>query len=192
MDLIYSSGTFYNISEKLFEYWLKCVYDLKARSVIDDLDMKYLEFKRAMEADYNGYIDFSSRGIEPVICGLFKSFRNEKIRMGMNDRKMPRFDSVESQALSENIFRVIGRMAPGKKWVCHIKHGDIADEQDIYNLWALKKGNKGAKITREIFIPLKGIEQNAFLFAKDQNIWVWDMQCLNRILRLYGKFELVL
>jgi len=192
IDLLYSCGTFYKIFEKLFEYWLKYVYNLKTRSMIDDMGMKYLEFKRSLGDDYDAYREFRGKSVETVICELFKSFRNEKIRVGMNDRKMPHFDSVETRALSENVFQVTGRVAPNKRWICHVKLGDIADEQDIYNLWDIKAVTKRSKIMRKIFIPLKGIEQNAFLLAKDQNIWVWDIQRLNRILHLFGKFELVL
>jgi len=41
-------------------------------------------------------------------------------------------------------------------------------------------------------MPLNGIENNAFLLAKEHNIWVWDIEQLNRMLRLFGKFELAL
>ena len=44
MDLVYNIGVFFRVSVKLFEYWLKYVYSLKTQSMIDDLDIKYLEF----------------------------------------------------------------------------------------------------------------------------------------------------
>ena len=59
-------------------------------------------------------------------------------------------------------------------------------------MWDLKASDEKVKIAKKIFIPLKGIEQNAFLLAKEQNIWVWDVQQLNNMLRLFEKFELVL
>ncbi|RKY41883.1 MAG: hypothetical protein DRP85_04705 [Candidatus Makaraimicrobium thalassicum] len=190
MDLVYNSGGFYKISEKLFEYWLKYVYSLKTYSMIDDMDIKYLEFKHSMDEDYKSYCEFSAKSAVTVICDLFKSFRNEKIRVNMNFRKMPRFDAVESRALSKNVFQITGRIK-NKQWICHVKQGDIADECDISNLWNIKTGDERSKIARKIFIPLKGVEQNSFLLAKEQNIWVWDAQQLNKILRLFQKFELV-
>ena len=78
------------------------------------------------------------------------------------------------------------------KWVCTVKENDIADENDINKLAFLKKTKDGTKVIRKIFIPLKGIEQNAFLLAKEQNIWIWDVKQLNKLLRLYGKYEIVL
>ncbi|MFH1552102.1 MAG: ATP-binding protein [Candidatus Omnitrophota bacterium] len=191
MDLVCKSGIFYKISDKLFEYWLKYVYSLKTQSMIDDMDIKYLEFKRCIEEDYRGYLEFSAKDAVTVISDLFKSFRDEKVRINMNDRKMPHFDLVESQAVSGNVFQVTGSVQ-NKKWVCHVKQNDIADEHDVYGLWEVKAEDESSKITRKIFIPLKGIEQNAFLLAKEQNIWVWDARQLNEIFRLFGKFELVL
>ncbi len=191
MDLVYNSGVFYRIDDKLFEYWLRNVYALKTRSEIDDLDIKYLEFKRSIDEDYSRYCEFCSKNVTDVLCDLFSSFRNEKVRISMNDRIMPQFEKVKSRPLSDNVHEIAG-CEGNRKWVCHVKQNDIADENDIYNLWAIKPGAGSEKITRKIFMPLKRIEHNAYLLAKEQNIWVWDIQQMNDILRLYGKFELVL
>jgi hypothetical protein len=192
MDLIYRSGMFYKISDKLFEYWLKNVYALKTKSVIDDLDIKYLEFKNLVDDDYQKYCRFSTLSVTEVIHDLFGSFRNEKIHVRLSERKMPQFGDVKSRYISGNISEVAGLFGD-KSWVCHIRYSGRAEEQDIYALSGLKEAaGKSAKITRKIFVPLKGIEHNAFLLAKEKNIWVWDVQQLNEVLRLFGKFELVL
>ena len=191
MDLIYNSGTFYKISDKLFEYWLKYVYCLKTRSMIDDMDIKYLEFKKAIGEDYDSFLSFGEKSLESVMCGLFGLFSNEKIHLSVNCRKMPRFDKIESRAVSDNTFAVTARVE-GREWVCHVKRNDITDEHDICALWDKRSAKNGDRIARKIFVPLKGIEQNAFLLAKEQNIWIWDLQQINKIFRLYGKFELVL
>ena len=190
MDLVYNSGIFYKISEKLFEYWLKYVYSLKTKSMIDEMDIKYLEFKRLIEEDYNEYCEFAKKPVTEIITDLFKSFKGEKVRINMNGRKMPRFTTVLGKKLSKNVYEVTGDVG-SKRWICHIKEGDIADEHDIGNLWNQKLDDDKTKIARKIFISFKGIEQNAFLLAKEQNIWVWDTHEINRILRLFGKFELV-
>jgi len=191
MDLVYSSGVFYKISDKLFEYWLKYVYHLKTRSMIDDMDIKYVEFKNLVGKDFLGYSAAESENIIERICELFRNFDNEKIQIRLNFKKLPRFDYVKAIPLRNNIFRIIGAIGD-KFWVCHVKLGDIAGEQDICTLWAYKSEKNNKKIIRKIFIHLNGIEQNAFLLTKDQNIWAWGVKQLNEIFRLYGRFELVL
>ena len=105
---------------------------------------------------------------------------------------MPVFDSAEICPVAGNITGVVGQVKD-KSWMCHIKHGGRTDEQYIYDLRGIKTtGAKKAKVVRRIFIPLKGIEHNAFLLAKEKNIWVWDVQQLNEILLLFGKYELVI
>ena len=191
MDLVLNSGIFYKITDKLFEYWIRHVFTLKAQSMIDDMDIKYLEFKKAVLEDLRMYQDFCLKGVETVIADLFSSFGGEKIRIDINCRKMPKFDSVKNRSLSDNISQITG-MTGGRKWICHVKKGDIVDERDIFNLTSVKEAEGDPKISRKIFVSLKGIEQNAYLLAKDQNLWVWDANKLNSILRLFGKFELVL
>jgi AAA+ ATPase superfamily predicted ATPase len=191
MDLIHNSGQFYRVSDKLFEYWLRNVYSIKSESVVDDMDIKYVEFKSLMEKDYCEYTEFRAKRIDAVAKGLFGMFNNQKIRIGMYDRKLPRFESIEKRDLEGGVYEVAGR-SDGKFWVCRIKEADMADEQDILSFWALKPGDGKSKIVRKIFIPLKGIEHNAFLLAKEQNVWVWDTRQFNEMLRLFGKFEIVL
>jgi len=190
MDLVLNSGTFYYIADRLFEYWLKYVYDLKERSLIDDMGIKYLEFKKTIADDYARYCSFGSEDAASIVCDLFKSFGGEKIQINMNLRKMPKFDSVEKKKLSNTVFQVIGRIG-NRRWVCNVKQNDITDDKDICDLWELKAPDKRTKIMRKIFIPLNGIEQNAYLLAKEQNIWVWEQKQLNKVLRLFKKFEIV-
>ena len=191
MDLIINSGIFYMVSDKLFEYWLKSVYSMKSQTMIDDMDIKYLEFKQFFDVDYNNFLDFSTKNIKDIISSLFKSFDRQKMRININCRIMPEFDSVETYNISNNISQVNGSFNK-KKWVCRIKEGDLTDEADIYDMKDFKLKRKENKIARKIFIPLKGIEQNAFLLAKEHNIWVWDVEQLNEMLRFFGKFEIVL
>ncbi|MDD5633786.1 MAG: ATP-binding protein [Candidatus Omnitrophica bacterium] len=191
MDLIYPSGIFYKISERLFEYWLKYVYSLKTKSMIDDLDIKFLEFKQLIGDDFDEFSRFSGENVNEIIAGLFKKFNNEKVRIGMKCRIMPKFDKVEVKHVTGNIHAITGKLG-GKSWLCYVKQNGIADDRDINDLWTAKRVHDSSSIARKIFIPLKGIEQNAFLLAKEQNIWVWDTQTLNGILRLFSKFELVL
>ena len=191
MDLVSNSGVFYRIFDKLFEYWLRNVYSLKSASVVDDMDIKYLEFKSLAERDYAGYCEFRAKGIDAVVAELFSFFRNQKAHVSMHDRKLPHFSEVKTLRLANGICEVAGRFED-KFWVCRIKDSEMADEQDVLAFWAVKPGDSGTKISRKIFIPLKGIENNAFLLAKEQNIWVWDARQLNEMLRLFGKFEIVL
>ena len=64
----------------------------------------------------------------------------------------------------------------------------MADEENISDLWSKRAGTN---IVRKIFIPVKGIEHNAFLLAKEHNIWVWDVKELNGMLRLFLGHEIV-
>ena len=191
MDLVWNSGVFYKISDKLFEYWIKYVYSVKTKSMIDDMDIKYLEFKNLMDADYADYRAFRSKDVLDAISGVFSCFSGEKVRLGLNSRKLPVFAAIARHDLTPTIARLTGSTAAGR-WICHVKRNDITEEHDIAEFIALKPTGREEKISKKIFIPLKGIEQNAFLLAKEHNIWVWDIERLNKVLRLYGRFELVL
>jgi len=191
LDIIMNSGMFYRIADKLFEFWIRYVYALKVESMVDELDVKYLEFKELVDKDYVHYLESASKGVDEVIVDLFASFRNEKIEINSKCRRIPHLRGIEKKKKGANLFQLTCDV-DRNKWVCNVKLDDIADETDISGLAEIKTSSDGKKVIRKIFIPLKGIDQNAFLLAKEQNIWVWDLKQLNRMLRLYGKYEIVL
>lgn len=190
MDLVYACGQFYKISDKLFEYWLKNVYCLKAKSMIDDLNIKYIEFKNSVGKDIDDFIEFENRNIVEHLSGLFERFNGEKVRIGYSDRKMPKFDDVEVLRKDGNISCIVASVGD-RAWVCHVKQNDIAGERDVQDLWRAKTVHVDKKVIRRIIVPIKGIEQNAFLLAKEQNVWIWDVRQMNEILRTFGRFEFV-
>ncbi|MBU1783989.1 MAG: hypothetical protein KKG95_01415, partial [Candidatus Omnitrophica bacterium] len=191
MDLVYKSGIFYKVQDRLFEFWLKNVYGLKADAVVDEMDIKYLEFCHSVDSDFSEYCEFNLRSVTDIVSALFSSFHSEMVYIGTHQRKVPVLDAVTSRRISGNTNEIIGH-AGGNAWVCHIKEGDIAEEADVALLASFRVRGEGLKVSRRIMMPLNGIENNAFLLAKERNIWVWDIEQLNRILRLFGKFELAL
>ena len=191
MDIIWNSGVFYKITDKLFEYWIAHVHAVKTRSMIDDMDMKYLEFKNSLAEDYESYIMFRSVDAADLIIGILMKFNNEKMELGLNQRKLSSFSEVKKLHCDGNTALITGETGTGR-WIFNVKQGDIATEQDITDMKRMPSGSGKHKILKKVFIPLGGIEENAFLLAKEHNIWIWDIATLNRIFRLYGRFELVL
>ncbi|HNX91511.1 MAG TPA: ATP-binding protein [Candidatus Omnitrophota bacterium] len=191
MDLVYRSGVFYKIEDKLFEFWLKSVYAPKMESVVDELDIKYLEFKNTVEADFKEHRIFSAKDISGVVSCLLSAFRSEKIRINMNERIMPCFGAVETVHINPGMDRIVAYLGDNV-WIADIKKTDLADDQDVFSLSSLKTFGDKYKVSRKILIPVNGMEHNAFLLAKEQGVWIWDIKQLNDILRLYGKYELAL
>lgn len=190
MDLVFKCGVFYKISDKLFEHWLRYVYAVKSRSMLDDMGIKYLEFKNAVQSDFRAYLKFASREIPELVEELFRSFNNEMVAIRMNDRRMPRFDNVTLTEKSRHLSRITC-LKGEKAWVCDIIRGDITGETDILRILSNRSGKNYKKVLRRIIIPLKGLDQNAFLLAKERKIWVWDIKQLNLIFRLFKKFQIV-
>ncbi|MBD3380012.1 MAG: AAA family ATPase [Candidatus Omnitrophica bacterium] len=187
MDLVYKSGVFYKIQDKLFEFWMRNVYNLRSSSMIDDMDIRYIEFKKLVGEEYDSYLAFASRPVDIIVRDLFSAFDKDKVSIRMHDRKLPKFDTVRLARISPGISELSART--GKtKWVCRMKTAEMADEDDINDLW---KKRSDLNIVRKIFIPFKGIEHNAFLLAKEQNIWIWDTRELNNLLRIFLAHEIV-
>jgi len=122
---------------------------------------------------------------------LLKSFRNEKVCINMTCRKLPFFDNIKKEKISEGFFKIIANINKNK-WIFYCKEYDIFNEKDVLKLHSIKSKKDNIKISRKVIIPLKGIDQNAFLLAKNHKIWIWEKSFFNQLLRLFDKYEIIL
>ena len=192
MDLIERNGVFSRIQDKLFEFWLKYVYSIKANSVVDDMDVRYLEFMSLIEKDLDRYAEHAAKSTADIITELFLAFNGEKVRINMHEKKLARFSAVAAEKAENGALRITAGTDRKHKWLIHMNDSFTCDERTVSSLAALKADSAGNKFVRKIIIPLKGIEHNAFLSAKENNIWVWSAGQINELLRLYGKPELLI
>jgi AAA+ ATPase superfamily predicted ATPase len=193
MDLVAKNGVFYKVQDKLFEFWLKNVYGLKSAAQIDDMDIKSLEFKGLVLSDHDDYARFAAKSPAELLTDLFSSFQDDKVSFNMYERILPKFSSVEPRKINETTWKFLGRVDRTENyWIFYAKLADMIDDHDITAASTVRFPEKNKKIVRRVLIPFKGIEHNAFLMAKDLNLWVWDIEEINKLLRNFGKFELVI
>ena len=46
---------------------------------------------------------------------------------------------------------------------------------------------KSSRINRNIVLAFSGVNENAYLMAKEAKFWTWNMEDLNVLMDLYGK-----
>jgi len=102
--------------------------------------------------------------------------------------KLPHFTKVEIRE-SLGSKRFITASFRGKPWVVQayeeeVRENDIVDY--IKNIRSLD-----CKIASKIIIPLKGMDENAKLLAKELKISMGDLTTLNNLLGFYGMTRVV-
>lgn len=192
LGFISKSGVFYKIDDPVLEFWLKFVYQKRKELLVDGL-LNRLELFRSEISSY--IADFVAKSeVETVVrlAELFGSFSNELVEIDSKNLRLPHFTKVEMvESIGPEPRRLVAASLRGNTWLAQA-YENCVTENDIIDYIRFVKKSPGYKVSNKIIIPLKGIEENAKLLAKELKISIWDIAVLNNLLNIYGKNRIVI
>lgn len=182
--IVSKNGSYYNLEDPMLEFWLKNVNMIRKSILVDGAFDKAGIFAADIASCMEAFRSENCKEVSARIAGLFDSFDNDLIKVEERNIRLPHFSKVEIRKGSgpETFVHASFR---NNYWVVQ-PYIDVADENDIINfIRNVKKLDQ--KITNKIIIPLKGMEENAKLLAKELKITIWELSAVNDLLSLYGK-----
>ncbi|MDP2929434.1 MAG: ATP-binding protein [Candidatus Omnitrophota bacterium] len=188
LGFIQKSGVFYKIDDPMLAFWLNKVYQKRREILVGGIFNRLELFICEMKSYISEFILESDKDITDKIARLFNAFSNELAGIGARQIKLPHFTKIEVKE-SAGQKRFISAALKGKSWVIQayeepVRESDIVDY--IRNIKSLD-----CKIINKIIIPLKEIDENAKLLAKELKISMWDLPALNNLLGFYGMIRVV-
>lgn len=187
LDIVARNGASYRFTDRLFRFWLKAVYMKRILSFSMDEHMEESAFRREISSRFNIFShefekEFSSRIVE-----LFKLFKNDIIQLNGKKHKFIAFTDVEkfeNQDINQTaILATNGR----QKWLCQLKKENITENDMLDIIKNSQEQKKNQRINRNIVIAFSGLNENAYLMAKEAKFWTWSIDDLNVLMDLYGK-----
>ena len=187
MDIIVRNGSFYRFKEKLFSFWLNSVYMKRLLSFSIDNAIEKDRFKKEVKASLEQFIREFEKGLSLRMEDLFRSFKNDVIQLNGKKHKFLSFDDVST--IEENFCNSMNIMARNSKyrWLCTIKKEYITENDITEIIKIIRAKKRDSKINRFILVSLAGINENAYLLAKEAKFWIWDLESLNILMELYNK-----
>jgi hypothetical protein len=187
LDIIARNGAFYRFTDRLFRFWLKSVYMKKILSFSLDEDLEESVFRKEVSFRFNIFAQEFEKELTSRIVELFKLFKNDIIQLNGKKHKFISFTNVEKfenqDANQTAILATNGR----QKWLCTLKKENIT-ENDMLEIIKNNRGQKkNNRISRNIVVAFSGVNENAYLMAKEAKFWTWSMEDLNVLMDLYGK-----
>lgn len=184
VGLISKNGVFYEIEDTMLEFWLKNVYKRRRDLLIDGTFDKMTLFKKEAAAHIAGFERGFWQTPEERIAELFNIFCGELATIDGKNARLPRFTKVEVKAFADSS-SVVAASFRGNYWIAEA-YENCVNENDIVNYIKNVK-SLSVKASNRIIIPLKGIDENAKLLAKELKLAIWDITTLNSIFGFYGK-----
>ena len=189
IGFISKNGVFYQVDDTVLEFWLKHVYQKRREMLVDGIFNRFELFRSGLKSYIAEFVNESERGVTFKVAELFNSFSNELVGVDSRNLRMPHFTKVEIIPTKESK-QLIAATFRGSTWIVQ-QYEDIVGENNIIDYIRNIK-SLDYKISNKIIIPLKGIEENAKLLAKELKISIWGVDTFNNLLNVYGKKRVVL
>ncbi len=189
LGFISKNGIFYKIDDAVLDFWLKHVYKRKKEILVDDIFNRESLFKSEADQYIAGFVEELDRDVVAKIADLFNLFSNEIIPIDSKSIRLPHFTKVDIKAQGDSK-PYIAATFRGNSWVV-VPYSSEVGENDIIDYMRSVKAS-GLKVSNKVIIPLKGIDENAKLLAKELKISMWDLGTVNMLLNLYGKKRFII
>ncbi len=187
--LIERTGVFNRVADMPLRFWLKSVcYKKRINFGLDPsfTEKTFIANIKKISADF---AKESKKDLYEKITDLLKTFSDEIVEIDQKRCRLPRFSDVSIRIIGENGPYIIGR-AKGGNWIFQIRERKISEKNILDFLKDSKVGKY--KFQHKVLIVLNGMDENAKLLAKDNDIWVLDLNAVNLLLDLYGKHKVII
>lgn len=182
-DVIVKRGKVYDFCDPLLKWWVRSVHRRRQETFEPVVEEKgEIELRRQIEELMSLYVAQEKAGVEERLRNLFKLFRNEVVEIAGKTLRLPKFSNISTRTVHSQELPVCASI--GKiYWVADFSKG-VVSENGVRAFLEKLSGFRG-KVSRKILICLAGIETDAKLLAKEEGIWLWNLDDLNFLLSLY-------
>ncbi|MDD5116058.1 MAG: ATP-binding protein [Candidatus Omnitrophica bacterium] len=186
LDAIVRSGDFLKVSDRLFAYWMRFVYQEKMKSLSHDARNQKEKFRDNIEDLIQEFLVQLKKPLSNRVFELLQMFDDDLMQVERKKVKLNHFREVKPLAFNYRCLKdgLLGRSSDSL-WIMAIKT-DALTEQDIAE-FSRECKKYHHKSQRKIIVSLKEIDPNARLRALEEKVWTWDLNNLNQIFDLFSK-----
>ncbi len=186
LDAITRSADFLKVSDRLFAYWMRFVYQEKMRSLSFDAKSQLEKFRDNIQALLQEFLQQSEKPLTNRVWELLHLFEDDLMQFERKKIRLNHFREIKPLIFNERFIKdgLLGR-SNDALWIMAIKPSALT-EQDVTE-FAKECKKYHHKSQRKIMVTLKEIDVNARLRALEEKIWTWDLNSLNQMLDLFSK-----
>jgi hypothetical protein len=186
LDAITRSGDFLKISDRLFAYWVRFVYQEKMRSLSFDAKNQKEKFRDSIQELIAEFAKQSTKPLANRVGELLQLFEDDLVQIERKKIRLHHFREIKPLVFGQRFLKdgLLGRSSDAL-WIMAIK-SEALTEQDITE-FSKECKRYHHKSQRKIMVTLKEVEPNARLRALEEKVWTWDLSSLNQILDLFSK-----
>ncbi len=186
LDAITRSGDFLKVSDRLFAYWMRFVYQEKMRSLTFDARNQKVKFRDSIQGLIQDFLNQASKPLANRVHELLQLFEDDLMQIERKKIRLNHFREIKPLVFKHRFLKegLLGR-SNDALWIMAVK-SEALTEQDVAE-FAKECKRYHHKSQRKIIVTLKEVDGNARLRALEEKIWTWDLNSLNQVLDLFSK-----
>jgi predicted transcriptional regulator/GTPase SAR1 family protein len=188
LNLVARNVNSYYIPDKIFNFWLRFVYQMKLDTVCqDEIEFK-AAFRKRTEDLIRDFTQIYEKDTLDRIVELFNLFGAETLQLNGHRYKFSNFRDVKPINFADkenNLSQGAVASSRDMLWFILLKEERFVEEDVLMFLSECKKRKTAPQ--RRIIISLGETDPNAKLMALKEKIWVWSLADLNTVLNLYNR-----
>lgn len=190
LDTLIRSGDFLKISDRVFSFWLRFVYQERLKSLTFDAKNQKTVFRQNID---NLIKEFTLSAQKPIVermSELLRLFQNEVVQIEKKRLRLNHFQEIKPLEFNHRSLKdgLIGR-SDDSLWIMAFKYDNLTEEDISEFAKECKKYRH--KLQKKIIIAFQDIDTNARLRALEEKIWTWDLSSLNHVLDLFYKPRII-
>jgi hypothetical protein len=190
IDMITKNGDLFKINDRLFNLWLKLVYQKKLLSPEFNPQIQLQMFRKELENTYNEFLDSSNKSLLERVMEIMYLFEDAYVNIDNKRIDLTVFREIkpfylESSGINEGL---IARSADNL-WIVAIKQNPLREEDiEEFSRFCNKHRQKKQK---RIVITLHQIDTNVRLKAMEERILTWELKNLNLLCELFNRTVII-
>ena len=191
-EIIEKNGNYYHIKDKLFKYWIKCVYKRRLRAIDLETGRGRKLFKEEINKAVNDFQGIARKDLASRMTDLLNKFDNEAFEVVGRRYKLSMFNDIEPLKLrlgAGNFVDVLSANGEEGQWLIVLKKDPMLENDLNMLLEEMKKLNP--KPSRCVIVSLSGLDDNAKIRALQEKLWVWNEEEVNALMHLYDEPYLI-
>jgi len=190
IDVVKRWGDFLQLSDRVFGFWLKFVYQEKLQSLTFDAVNQKALFRRNIEQMMQEYLASCCRPVSERITELLRLFADERVQIERRKVTLNHFREIKplgfrGRGLKEGLLcRSLESL-----WIFGLSP-DMLSEEDIAE-FARECKKYRSKLQQKIIITMRDIDPNSRLKALEEKVWTWDLNNVNQLLDLFSRPRII-
>ena len=189
-DALRKSGDFLLVSDRVFGFWLKFVYQEKMNSVTCDSESQKAVFKKRLETMFQEFAVYSGKPVAQRIAELFRLFSDERVQMERKSLKLSRFREVKHLEFGSSRLRD-GLLCRSNDCIWVLVMGSEGVTEEDISEFSRECRKYRNKLQRKILVTTGDLDHNSHLKAMDEKIITWDLNRVNQLLDLFSKPRII-